>query len=279
MNIKIANRLVELRKKNGYSQEDLANKLGLSRQAVSKWERAEASPDTDNLICLAKLYNISLDDLLSTDESVEDIAEETKEREEEKNKALETNIHIHTEADSLNTSHDEVHLSDDDGDKVHIDSHGIHVTDKDGTTVEVGCHGIHINDKSCHFSSEEEKRHSIISGCVYGITSLTITITYLLLGFLLPNGQGWIRYWMIFIMIPVIGSIYEAFYRRKFTDFVYPCLVTAIYCYLGMNLPNGTGWHPWWVLFFTIPIYYICFDPIDKLIHKNDNNKKEEHHQ
>lgn len=80
MNIKIANRLVELRKKYGYSQEDLANKLGLSRQAVSKWERAEASPDTDNLICLAKLYNVSLDELLSTDQSIEDIAEETKER-------------------------------------------------------------------------------------------------------------------------------------------------------------------------------------------------------
>ena len=71
MNIEIANRLVNLRKKNGLSQEQLAAKLGLSRQAVSKWERAEASPDTDNLICLAKLYGVSLDDLLNTDEPVE----------------------------------------------------------------------------------------------------------------------------------------------------------------------------------------------------------------
>ena len=64
MNIEIANRLLELRKKNGYSQEELANKLGISRQSVSKWERAEASPDTDNLILLAKIYNVSLDELL-----------------------------------------------------------------------------------------------------------------------------------------------------------------------------------------------------------------------
>lgn len=66
MNIEIANRLVKLRKEKGYSQEELANQLGISRQAVSKWERAEASPDTENLISLAQLYHISLDELLDT---------------------------------------------------------------------------------------------------------------------------------------------------------------------------------------------------------------------
>lgn len=79
MNIEIANRLVQMRKQKGLSQEELAEKLGLSRQAVSKWERAEASPDTDNLICLAKLYGISLDDLLNTDQPVEEIARDVKE--------------------------------------------------------------------------------------------------------------------------------------------------------------------------------------------------------
>ena len=64
MNIEIADRLVELRRSRGYSQEDLAAALGVSRQAVSKWERAESSPDTDNLIALARLYQISLDSLL-----------------------------------------------------------------------------------------------------------------------------------------------------------------------------------------------------------------------
>jgi transcriptional regulator with XRE-family HTH domain len=75
MNIEIANRLQKLRKEKGYSQEQLAEELGISRQAVSKWERAESSPDTDNLICLAKLYNVSLDYLLSTDDSIEEIKE------------------------------------------------------------------------------------------------------------------------------------------------------------------------------------------------------------
>jgi len=66
MNIEIANRLVQLRKENGLSQEALAAKLGISRQAISKWERAEASPDTDNLMALAELYGMSLDALLNT---------------------------------------------------------------------------------------------------------------------------------------------------------------------------------------------------------------------
>lgn len=71
MNIKLADRLVELRKENKLSQEALAEKLGLSRQAISKWERAEASPDTDNLIALASLYGISLDELLGNEKKAE----------------------------------------------------------------------------------------------------------------------------------------------------------------------------------------------------------------
>ena len=74
MDTQIAERLQKIRKEHGYSQEQLADELGVSRQAVSKWERGEASPDTDNLIALARLYNISIDYLL-----FEKTAEEVKE--------------------------------------------------------------------------------------------------------------------------------------------------------------------------------------------------------
>ena len=83
MNIEIANRLVQLRKQHGLSQEELAEKLGISRQAVSKWERAESSPDTDNLISIAKLYNVSLDELLKTDEDPETLRTQAREKTEE----------------------------------------------------------------------------------------------------------------------------------------------------------------------------------------------------
>ena len=79
MNIEIANRLLEYRKKSGLSQEELAEKLNISRQSVSKWERAESSPDTDNLIELAKIYNVTLDDLLNVDKPM---SEEIKEQDE-----------------------------------------------------------------------------------------------------------------------------------------------------------------------------------------------------
>lgn len=65
MNYEMANRFTELRKQHGLSQEQLAEKLGVSRQAVSKWERAEASPDIENLSALARLYGITIDELIN----------------------------------------------------------------------------------------------------------------------------------------------------------------------------------------------------------------------
>lgn len=67
MNLEVANKLLKLRKQNNLSQEELAEKLGISRQAISKWERGDASPDTDNLIQLSNLYRVSLDELLGID--------------------------------------------------------------------------------------------------------------------------------------------------------------------------------------------------------------------
>ena len=64
MNLEIANRLAALRREKGYSQEALARQLGVSRQAVSKWERGEAAPEMENLILLAGLFEVSLDGLL-----------------------------------------------------------------------------------------------------------------------------------------------------------------------------------------------------------------------
>ncbi|MBR3869153.1 MAG: helix-turn-helix transcriptional regulator [Clostridia bacterium] len=81
MSIQLGTKLADLRKRNGYSQEALAEKMGVSRQAVSKWERGESTPDTDTLIELARLYSVSLDTLVGNEQN-----EETKESETGKKK-------------------------------------------------------------------------------------------------------------------------------------------------------------------------------------------------
>lgn len=57
-------KLYDLRKKSGYSQEELANKLNVSRQTVSKWELGESNPDMEKLVAISDLFEISLDELV-----------------------------------------------------------------------------------------------------------------------------------------------------------------------------------------------------------------------
>ena len=64
MNIETAKRLYEYRKAHGYSQEELAAKIGVSRQAISKWERGVSDPSTTNLLSLANLYGFKVDEIL-----------------------------------------------------------------------------------------------------------------------------------------------------------------------------------------------------------------------
>lgn len=68
----LSDKIIKLRKQNGWSQEELAEKTGVSRQAVSKWESAQSIPDIEKLILLSELFGVSTDYLLK-----EDIREET----------------------------------------------------------------------------------------------------------------------------------------------------------------------------------------------------------
>ena len=62
------NKLYELRKQKGFSQEELANRLNVSRQTVSKWEVGESTPDMEKLVAISDLFGVSLDELVKGEE-------------------------------------------------------------------------------------------------------------------------------------------------------------------------------------------------------------------
>ena len=69
----IAEKLKEARKQAGLSQEQLAEKLSVSRSAVAKWESGKGIPDVENLKGISKLLNISIDYLLDDENSLESV--------------------------------------------------------------------------------------------------------------------------------------------------------------------------------------------------------------
>ncbi len=246
MTIEVANRLYELRKKHNLSQEELAEKLGVSRQAVSKWERSEASPDTDNLIALAKIYGLSLDELLYGE----------KQTDEE-----------HSEQTSDGEQY--IYVDDDDNPgkktKVKICADGIFVEDEDGDNVEISLKGIKINESTIKekIIYEENKKSKLWLEIPYPIICV---VAYLVFGCLDILG-GWALSWIIFITIPIYYTLVQAIYKRRFSEFTYPVFTVFAYLYLGLYHGN---WHPSWILFLTIPIYYSIAGIIDKKIHSRD---------
>ncbi len=63
--MKLSDKLITLRKENGWSQEDFAEKLDVSRQAISRWENGTALPDAQNILQISKLFNVTADYLLN----------------------------------------------------------------------------------------------------------------------------------------------------------------------------------------------------------------------
>ena len=271
MNLEIATRLVGLRKANKLSQEALAEKLGISRQAVSKWERAEASPDTDNLIALAKLYHVSLDELLKINEEEERdsaggvdvgtdgiaggsaasagmrgaegevLPADTREAGESITEQVKGSSRKGGQEDT-GVGEDDVyiglkgiHVKSHSGEEVHIDRRGIHVRDMK-SDVHIGGNGVFVNG---------EKVRSV--EIPLGVLAIII---YIVIGFCFDL---WHPGWLLFILIPIISSLVDAVCKRDASLFQYPVFAFGIFLYAGIV---HSLWHPAWVSFLTIPIFY-----------------------
>lgn len=222
MTIELANRLAELRKQKGLSQEELADRLQVSRQAVSKWERGEASPDTDNLIELAKIYDISLDELVGLSSS--NNKEENKQR--------------------------HVHIEDEDGDSVHIDDEGIRIQDEEGNEIHVTDDKVIVNGEEQPRRLNKRQKISIFVSCM---TTLLVSIAYVVLGVVLGL---WAKAWVLFLLVVIIPSIFDAISTKKPHKFSFAVFVIFTYLLLNVWILETPLWHPLWVMFLTIPVYY-----------------------
>lgn len=289
MDLAMAQRLVNRRKAAGLSQEALAAQLGVSRQAVSKWERSESSPDTDNLIALAALYGVSLDELLygeaadsaddSKDSSVGTEASDDK-AEEDEDSADNTSRSDKPLVD-ISLAHG-IHVIDPDkGEEVHVGWNGIHVTnDRRGEEVHVGPGGVHVDTleddgHSVHtnadgtvtidgetFSSWKEAHDKLDHHGKHFHTKLgrawnkfpfpaLIALAYLMLG--IVYGTWGMGLFLVFL-IPIYCAIGDFIDRRRLSKLIgniYPAAAIAWFLYMWLCLGQP---HPAWVILITIPV-------------------------
>lgn len=91
----LSERIYRLRRKSGLSQEQLAEKIGVSRQAISKWESGTSTPELEKLLALSECFNITLDDLIKGETINQDTKEPAPEvREIEAPKGIEMKVGI-----------------------------------------------------------------------------------------------------------------------------------------------------------------------------------------
>lgn len=202
MNIEIAKRLVQLRKAHNFSQEQLAEKVGVSRQAVSKWERAEASPDTDNLIILSKLYGLSLDAMLFS-----------KHEPELPVRAAETNVSEPRQQEDYSQ-----------GQGSETDYGGGESSTNNAW--EGNGPGWQFNNTGGQGNTAEWQEN--------GAT------------------PGYHRNW---------GTTERKRISKLMKEFPYPVFLTMLYLVLGFSLGL---WHPGWMIYLTVPMYYMLADAIGK---------------
>jgi len=266
MNLKIANRLLAYRRAHGLSQEELAEKIGVSRQAVSKWERAEASPDTDNLIALASLYGVLIDELINGEGDPQVKSEEQTEENSEDN--AEEKIEEKNDSTYGDENYSRVGINIEDGeDKIHVGLSGIHIVEKNGgDEVHIDARGIHIKDGNRDDDDDDDDdEESGRFGWLTAATPILCSIAYLILGFTTPG--GWACGWILYFLVPIVPSLISAIRSRRPSRFAYPVLVTALYLTAGMCFGR---WHPEWIIFLTVPIYYMAVEPFEKKAKKED---------
>ncbi|MFR7798844.1 MAG: helix-turn-helix domain-containing protein, partial [Collinsella sp.] len=257
----------------------------VSRQAVSKWERSESSPDTDNLIALAALYGVSLDELLygeaasdadSSEDGSTETVDEAKEAEDSAEHAdcgdkplvdisLARGIHV---------------IDPNKGEEVHVGWNGIHVTnERKGEEVHVGPDGVHVNTleddgHSVHTNDDRHRHHRRRD--VLSWKEAHDKLDHHGKHFHIKVGRTWnkfpfracrprlsgarhcLRHMGHGALARLFGSAYYAIgdfidrrHLSKLIECIYPSAAIAWFLYMWLCLGQP---HPAWAILITIPV-------------------------
>lgn len=275
----LPNNLYELRRRHGLSQEEFAEKLYVSRQAVSKWERGEAYPDTENLIAISDMFGVTIDDLLKSENICdgEPVSEENEDN-NDNDSAFKVNVGNKVKVNltggiTVDDDDTKVKIDFDNGDilvddedckvKVGLGHGGITVDSDDGVSINLGKHGIKIHD---NHDDDDEIRTATGPIAIFDKVPYPIiaALAFLCCGFFL-DGWGWA--WTFFMTIPIYYSVLTSIRKRCFSSFDYTIFVAFIYCLISVLFKL---WHPMWIIFLTIPMYYPLAAWID---HRNGKKR------
>lgn len=269
------NNLIRLRKEAGLSQEELADKLAVSRQAVSKWERGEALPDTDNLIRLARLYNVSIDEIVGYAPEKETSADENKAAgsadgtKETDNASGADGANDDGNADGED---DEYFTQDGETKKYYSKTKGgKHIRfETDGKQKRIIISDDDDDDEDDDDdmdSNDYPRRRTRLCDVLDGVYTILCVAAFFVWGAVF---NGWEIAWTLFITIPIFTSIVACVRKKRVGKFNFPCFVAFVYLLFGMIF---NIWHPLWIIFLLVPAFYPIARVIDSSIKDKERRK------
>lgn len=239
--------LYNLRKQRGWTQTELADKLGVTNQAVSKWENGDSFPDTGMLVPLAELFGVSVDELLKG-----------------KRKPVPATEQKTFERDSATIAAEE---KNENAESSPVQSPLVNETDEKSKTETDGNAESAKNDETTDFPPHHRKQAALFNGAIM----LSATIAFFLLGTL---GNYWYVCWLAFpvgiTLCALLNGIDEYMTKKKTAEFCGFIMLACADVFLFLGLQYSL-WHPAWIVFLIGPLFCALFGAIDNI--RKENNR------
>lgn len=280
------NNLIRLRKEAGLSQEELADRLAVSRQAVSKWERGEALPDTNNLIRLARLYNVSIDEIVGYAPEKETSADENKaaggadDAKDTDNASGADGAKETDNASGADNANDDGNADGEDDEYFTQDGEtkkyysktkgGKHIrfeTDGKQKRIIISDDDDDDDDDDDMDSDDYPRRRTRLCDVLDGVYTILCVAAFFVWGAVF---NGWEIAWTLFMTIPIFTSIVACVRKKRVGKFNFPCFVAFVYLLFGMIF---NIWHPLWIIFLLVPAFYPIARVIDSSIKDKERRK------